>query len=165
MRFAYAIEGLATHDRSLFSCGDDELDGYFRTRIGQDVRRGLARAFVAIEKTSRDIAGFYTLAATSLDLGDLPADVARRLPRYPRVPAVLIGRLGVAIDHQGPNLGAALLGDAAKRVLASEIGAHSLVVQPKNDDVTDFYLSHGFLPLPNRPDVVFLPLATAARLA
>jgi ribosomal protein S18 acetylase RimI-like enzyme len=161
---AYAIEHLANHDRSDFSCGDVEIDGYFRTRIGQDIRHGLASAFVAVGQISRHIAGFYTLAATSIDFGDLPIEVARRLPRYPRVPAVLIGRLGVAIEDQGRGLGAALLGDAAKRVLASGIGAHSLVVQPKTEGVAEFYVSHGFIPLPSRSDVVFLPLATAARL-
>ena len=49
--------------------------------------------------------GYYTLAATSIALGDLPAGTARRLPRYPAVPATLMGRLAVDQRHRGQGLG------------------------------------------------------------
>ena len=41
------------------------------------------------------IAGYYTLFAAGIPLTDLPAAVAKRLPRYPFVPAARMGRLAV----------------------------------------------------------------------
>ena len=42
------------------------------------------------------IGGYYTLSATSVKLTEFPADITRKLPRYPLVPATLLGRLAVA---------------------------------------------------------------------
>jgi hypothetical protein len=65
---AFVIDKLAQHDRTDFSCGVDELDRYFRQQAGQDSRRLLANCFVAVEPESRVVAGFYTLASTSIPL-------------------------------------------------------------------------------------------------
>lgn len=81
------------HQRASFRSGEPALDRYFQTQVTQDIRRRVANCFLAIESTTGSIAAWYTLAATSIPLIDLPPKEARRLPRYPVVPAVLIGRL------------------------------------------------------------------------
>jgi hypothetical protein len=48
---------------------------------------------VAVETATSYVAGYYTISAASIPLVDLPPDQTRRLPRYPTVPAVRIGRL------------------------------------------------------------------------
>jgi hypothetical protein len=48
-----------------------------------------------------EIAGYYTFAATGLALSDLPPVLAKKLPRYPLMPAALIGRLAISTRHQG----------------------------------------------------------------
>jgi hypothetical protein len=89
-----------SHNRLGFRSGVDALDRYLREYAFQDIKRRLAGCFVAVDDESR-IVGYYTLAATSVALDSLPAEIAKRLPRYPVVPAVLIGRLAVANEHQG----------------------------------------------------------------
>jgi len=54
-------------------------------------------------------------SAESIEVGDLPNEIAKRLPRYPRLPAPLIGRLAVAQRYHGQGAGEFLLLDALKR--------------------------------------------------
>ena len=112
------------------------------------------------------VAGFYTLSATAVRLRSVPTEVARRLPRYPDVPATLIGRLAVSQDHQGLGLGEHLLIDAlARSVRASEtVGSVAVIVDAKDDRAKGFYLHYGFIPLPDQPVRLFLPMKTIERL-
>jgi GNAT superfamily N-acetyltransferase len=160
----YRIELLSSgHDRKAFTCGADALDRYIRVQASQDVRRRIATCFVALEEGSDVVAGFYTLAATSLVLADLPESQARKLPRYPAVPAILLGRLAVATEAKGQGLGAALLHDAIRRTDESKIGAYALVVDAKDDAAKAFYQHFGFISLPGRPLRLVLPMTTALR--
>jgi hypothetical protein len=95
MSGGYRIEPLADHDRKTFISGSESLDRYFREGVTQDMRRRVANCFVAIG-LENDVAGFYTLAATSVLLDVLAPDRRKKLPRYPLVPAILLGRLAVA---------------------------------------------------------------------
>ena len=147
-------------DRAGFSCGNDALDRYFRERVTQDIRRRVASCFVALDDGGR-MAGFYTLAAASVLLADLPDDIGRKLPRYPSIPAVRMGRLAVDSSARGQGLGAALLADALARSMASEIAAYALVVDAKDDEAQRFYEHHGFMLLARHPRSLFLPFATA----
>jgi GNAT superfamily N-acetyltransferase len=147
-------------DRGTFTSGVEALDRYFRERVTQDVRRRIASCFVALDREG-GVSGYYTLSAASVLLIDLPATVASKLPRYPTVPAVRLGRLAVARTRHGQGLGAALLADALARSLASEIAAYALIVDAKDDSATAFYRHHGFVPFADAPTTLFLPLATA----
>src|SRR3954447_21712488 len=92
----YRVEALAErHDRAAFTSGVEPLDRYLRTQAGQDARRATASCFALLPGAAPPPLGSDTLAATSIALGDLPAGMARRLPRYPAVPATLMGRLAV----------------------------------------------------------------------
>jgi len=152
----------AEHDRSSFHCGLEPLDRYFREQVTQDVRRRVTACFVAVAATGR-IAGFYTLASASVLLGDLPVAIGRRLPRYPSVPAVRLGRLAVDRELSGRGLGGALLADALARTIRSEIAAYAVVVEAKSEDGAAFYRHHGFAVLPASPITLFLPLASVPK--
>ncbi len=104
MKDAFVIEPLGGHDRSAFACGAPPLDRYLREQASQDVKRLMASCFVALAVATNSIAGYYTLAATSVPDDDLPPDVIKRLPRYPLLPAALIGRL--AVDQRFHGAGA-----------------------------------------------------------
>ena len=146
-------------DRGTFNSGSEPLDSYFRERVMQDVRRRVTACFVALSKDGR-IAGYYTLASASVFLGDLPPKLIKKLPRYPSIPAVRMGRLAVDQAFKGQGLGGALLADALTRVIRSEIAAYALVVDAKDDTAANFYRHHGFLETPSEPLTLFLPLAT-----
>lgn len=150
------------HDRFAFRSGSEPLDRYFRERASQDVRRRVAGCFVAIADDGR-VAGFYMLAAASVALDELPEEVAKRLPRYPTVPAVLIGRLAIALEEQGKGLGSALIADAVTRVDRLGIGAFAIIVDAKDDRAAAFYAANGFLTLPGEQRRLCIPMETALR--
>jgi GNAT superfamily N-acetyltransferase len=153
----------AHHDRAAFSCGVQALDAYFQRQAGQDARRLIAAPFVLM-MPGGTIGGYYTLAATAVLLSDLPADMVRRLPRYPVVPAFLIGRLAIDQRHQGQGWGRFLLADALRRCVDSEIPGFAVVVDAKDDNARRFYERESFLPLPETPNRLFRRLADIADL-
>lgn len=162
----FRIEALgAQHERSGFDCGVEPLNRYFRQQVTQDVRRRVTACFVAVAEDRGELAGYYTLASASVALTELTADVAKKLPRYPTVPAVRMGRLAISRAFAGQGLGAALLADALARALRAEIPAFALIVDAKDDRAAAFYRHLGFTALQGDPLTLFLPLATAAGLA
>jgi ribosomal protein S18 acetylase RimI-like enzyme len=165
MTFPFRLEPLGGEpDRSLFRCGEDALDRYVRTQVRKDIRRRIANCFVAIENVTSQIAAYYTISAASIPLVDLPADETKRLPRYPTVPAVRIGRLAVDQRFQGRGLGAALLADAAARALKADAAAFTLLVDAIDDPAVAFYQRFGFRLLGSHARTLFLPLATAQKV-
>jgi ribosomal protein S18 acetylase RimI-like enzyme len=161
----FRIERLASHDRTRFACGVPALDRYFRELATQDVRRRVSNCFVAVDATGQ-VAGYYTFAATSLPLGNLLRDQARRLPRYPAFPACLVGRLAVDQQFRGQGLGAALILDAVTRAMRAEPAIFALVVDAKDEAAAGFYEHLGFHRFAARPMTLYRPIAEAAsRLA
>jgi ribosomal protein S18 acetylase RimI-like enzyme len=152
------------HERSSFRCGEDALDRYFQTQVTQDIRRHIANCFVAVASATSHVAAWYTISAASIPLVDLPPDETKRMPRYPTVPAIRIGRLAVDQRFQGRGLGAALLADAAARALKADAAAFTLLVDAKNDQAVAFYQRFGFRVLASQPRTLFLPLATAQKV-
>ena len=140
---AYRIALLGAQDRSAFVSGSDALDRYLREQAKQDMRRRVASCFVAVDNDGV-IAGYYTIAATSLILDTLSAEHIKRLPRYPSIPAVLLGRLAVALAHQGKRLGGALVADALLRATRAEVMAYAMVVDAKDAQAARFYEHLGF---------------------
>lgn len=148
------------HERAAFSSGSEPLDRYLREQVTQDIRRRVAACFVALSDGQR-IAGYYTLASASLLLADLPTETAKKLPRYPTVPTVRMGRLAIDQEFQRKGLGGSLLADALSRAARSEIAAYAMMVDAKDAVSASFYRYHGFMALPSSPLTLFLPLATA----
>lgn len=152
----------AAHDRAGFRSDSEPLNRYLREQVTQDIRRRVAACFVALAD-GQHIAGYYTLASASLLLAHLPASTGKKLPRYPTVPAVRMGRLAVDKTFKGQGLGGALLADALDRAARSEIAAFALLVDAKDETAAAFYRHHGFIALPDSPQTLFLPLATVQR--
>ena len=114
--FSFQIEPLGKrHNRTDFSSGSEPLDRYLQRQASQEARRHVAVTFVLADTECQALAGYYTLSATSIRLGDLPPEMAGKLPRYPLVPATLIDRLAIDTRCQGKGLGEFLLMDALHR--------------------------------------------------
>ena len=164
----WLVQPLAKHhDRAAFSCGNEILDRYLKEMASQDARRHVAAPFVLIEESlPKTILGYYTLSAFSVDLRELPADVARKLPSYPVVPATLLGRLAVVRNHQGHGIGELLLMDALRRVhdQSSQIATVAVIVDAIDPQAIRFYKHFNFIPIPERPARLFLPMKTIAAL-
>jgi ribosomal protein S18 acetylase RimI-like enzyme len=152
----------SAHNRRSFTCGVEALDRYFREQVSQDIRRRLSNCFVAVDAAG-EIAGYYTFSASSLPMTDLSPAEAKRLPRYPLLPAGLIGRLAVATRCTGQGLGAALILDATVRAARAEPAIFALIVDAKDDNAGRFYRHLGFRPLVSHPSSLYWPIAEAAR--
>ena len=160
MTAPFHIEPLSKqHDRSGFASGEDALDRYFQAQVTQDIRRRVAN----VKTETQRIAGYYTLASASIPTSELPAAEARRLPRYPTIPAVRIGRLAVDRRFHGRGLGTSLLADAAMKSLSVAPAAFALLIDAKNEQAAAFYRHHGFQEFPSLPGTLFLPLAAAQK--
>jgi ribosomal protein S18 acetylase RimI-like enzyme len=161
----YRCEALAAHHRRAdFACGVAELDRYFHQQVNQDIRRRVTSCFVAVEIASGTVAGYYTVASAGLPATELPTAISRRLPRYPMLPAVRIGRLAVDGAFRSRGLGGIMLMDAAARAERAEQANYALLVDAKDDTAVAFYRHYGFASFASQPRVLFLPLATATRL-
>jgi ribosomal protein S18 acetylase RimI-like enzyme len=155
------------HDRSSFRCGVAELDDYLQRRARQDARRHVAATYVM---TPRDepqrITGFYTLSAASIELSDLPSELAKHLPRYPHVPAILLGRLARDLKFKGQGIGELLLADALGRSVrhAQEVAAAVVLVDALDERARQFYRSFGFQEIPRLAKRLFIPIKTIEKL-
>lgn len=157
----FEIEPLGpAHDRKGFASGIEALDRYLATQASQDVKRRISNCFVAHDGTG-GIAGYYTFAASSVLLAEMPPSAAKRLPRYPLVPAALIGRLAVDRRFRGMGLGRALVMDAAVRAGSADPAIFALVVDAKDAAAVAFYQHNGFQSFIGRPTSLFLPVASA----
>lgn len=161
MTAPFRIELLTNkHNRAAFSCGVDALDRYLREQASQDMRRRAASCYVAVDTVTASVAGYYTLAAASVALSDLPDHLVKKLPRYPAVPVALLGRLAVDQSFLERGLGAALLGNAVIRALRSEVAVTALVVNAKDDRAEAFYHHYHFLNFGSLPRQLILPLSS-----
>lgn len=154
------------HDRAAFTCGIPALDRYLQTQAGQDMRRKVTNVFVMTKADSAAVLGYYTLSATTVEPTQLPPAIARRLPRYPALPATLIGRLAIHQERQGQGLGDHLMMDALYRCwLASrQVATLAVVVDIKDEAARPFYRRYDFQDFAERPRSLFLPMATVDAL-
>jgi predicted GNAT family N-acyltransferase len=158
LRYRILALDASVHDRAKFDCGEPSLNRYFREQASQEIKRKVAGCWVLVSQDLPDyVLGFYTLSTEAVDmkeLGDADPQVAKRLPRYPRLGAVLLGRLAVAKSAQNQGLGELLLFDAMHRVLNTQIPVALMVTDPKDGNAEAFYCKYGFKSL-NR-DRLFL---------
>jgi GNAT superfamily N-acetyltransferase len=163
---AYRIRPLGSaFDATDFCCGNDALDEYIQRYASQDVRRDLARVFVAIPDEAQQVAGFFSLSAGSVSCSELPPALARKLPRYP-IPVALLGRLAVDKRFQGKGLGSILLAEACRKVgqASAVLAVAGIIVDAKDDAAASFYRHFGFKPLPGHPERLLLPASAFHRL-
>jgi GNAT superfamily N-acetyltransferase len=157
----YIVEPLAVyHDRSRFISGSADLDRYFRQQVGQDVRNNVARCFVLCFTPGGDPLGYYTLSSYGVQPQELPSDIVRRLPRYPLIPTILLGRLAVDARYQGQGLGRRLLFSALARALtfSKEIAAYAVIVDAKDGDARRFYERYDFRAFSEQSRRLYLPM-------
>ncbi len=163
----YSIRPLDADARTAdFKRGEKALDEYLQRYANQDIKRGVARVFLASPAEQlQTVSGVYTLSAASIGAEILPEKLRKKLPRYP-VPAALLGRLAVSQQVQGQGLGSILLVDACKRVAAASetLAVAAILVDAKSSEVATFYQHFGFIELPGQPGRWMLPRSHFAGL-
>jgi predicted GNAT family N-acyltransferase len=161
----YIVQPLGKQDRAAFRSGSRELDSYFLERASRAVRENLSAVFVLVNENDPDtVLGYYTLSSQEIDAGELPAELKKHTGRYERLGATLIGRLAVAQNQQGNDLGELLLLDALQKSLyaTSTVAAYAAVVDAKEERVVGFYEKYGFIRLSGNR--LFIPMKTVKDL-
>ncbi len=150
------LELLAGEHRSPiegFENDEPELVTYLRRwALRHQERDGLGRTWVAVDELADEprIAGFFTLAAASLERQLVTVGALDRPPRFP-IPAVLLARLAVDRRVQGQGLGTWMFDEALRKtlLLASEgpVGIRVLVTDAKSERAAVFYERQGLVRL------------------
>ena len=116
--------------------------GWLHRKARLNETRGGARTCVACDGDR--VAGFYSVAASSVEQRRVSSRVGRNMPEP--IPVIPLGQLAVDTDYLGRRLGSDLLVDAARRAHAASdlIGARAIVVQAIDERAKSFYARFGF---------------------
>jgi GNAT superfamily N-acetyltransferase len=134
------------HNTSSFECGKPELDMWLRSSAQHAERNRTSRTFVWHAGDSVVVA-YYSLAAHLLTRQDI-GRIGRGSPS--EIPAVLLARLALTASLHRQHLGSVLLADALRRAVEAgqHLGARFVAVDAIDDDAANFYIKHGFTPVP-----------------
>lgn len=149
------------HVREAFDCTVPELNTYLKERANKEAKQNISKTYIAhSEIEPQTIIGYYTISSYSVVLEALPSTLTKRLPNYPYVPAILIGRLAVDVRYHNQGFGRRLLVNALQKAhkLSQEITILAVIVHAKNNDVADFYKQYGFSSFPDESLHLFLPI-------
>jgi hypothetical protein len=162
----------ANHNRAAFSCGDIALDGYFRRLARQSVDKRLAVVHVMSNTDTGDVIGYYTLTNTSINAGELPAELVQKKRYRPSqlIGATLLGRFAVDVRYSGGNgWGVRMYMDASHNAMvASKISSScGVLLDVENPAARAFWVRREFVPLGVREDGrerFFMPMEYIERL-
>ena len=126
-----------------FDCGSEPLNRWLAQKALHNEKTGGSRTYVVSTETG-ELAGYFCLAAHSVEHGDLKAKCRRNMPNP--VPTILLGRLAVDKKYAGRGLGKSMLLAAirASIEIAKSIGVAAVVVHPLSEEAEHFYLKNGF---------------------
>ncbi|MCA9648188.1 MAG: GNAT family N-acetyltransferase [Myxococcales bacterium] len=142
MRIELEIEALNSHDRSHFSCGNEQLDRFIQTFARQNQKKGLSRTYVIAHE--RCVVAFVSVSAGSIERATLPEAHRARVPDYP-LPILRLSRMGVDVSWSGRGLGGKLVLHVCRLALEQleRTGCVGIVVDAK-EGATGFYERFGF---------------------
>jgi predicted GNAT family N-acyltransferase len=162
------IEPLNTrkHIRSGFSCGKDSLDDYICKQASQDLKKRITTVFVLFDDPDFDVLAYYTLSSFTVEITSLDNAFAKRLPRYPLLPATLLNRLAVDNKRKSQGLGGLMLIDALKKSLdvSKQVASLAVIAEALDEQALNFYKKYGFQQFTQDPMKLYLPMKSIEAL-
>lgn len=154
------------HTRSTFYCEKDSLDNYIRKQASQDLKRRVATVFVLVDDPEMSVLAYYTLSSYTVDVTVLDQAFAKHLPRYPLLPATLLGRLGVDNSQKGKRFGELMLVDALKKSLdvAMQVASLAVIAEALDEEAVSFYMKYGFRKFRQEQMKLYLPMKSVEAL-
>ena len=142
---------------AVFDSGNPDLNLWLKQKAMITQLSNSARTFVVTDRGK--VVAFYSLATSSITLGELPQSLRSGLARHP-VPIVLLARLAVDRSYQGRGIARGMLQDAVRKtfVIQGNAGAVALGTHPIDPDARSFYSSQGFLNSPKNDQLMLFPL-------
>jgi len=154
------------HLRSSFDCGKESLNNYIKKQASQDLKKRVSTVFVLIDRPDLTVLAYYTLSSYTVEITALDPEIAKKLPRYPLLPATLLGRLAVDKRQQGKKFGELMLLDALKKSLmtSQQVASLAVIVEAIDSQAIEFYLYYGFQQFSVDPMKLYLPMKTISQL-
>jgi GNAT superfamily N-acetyltransferase len=134
----------AHHVTSEFDCGVPSLNAWLVRSALTAQSKGVAA--VEVWADGDRVLAYFAISPTSVSGAGLPASASTGLEV---IPAYLLGKLALDRSLHGRGLGARLLTQALRRVLAAadRAGGRLLVVDAIDDAAAEFYRHFGFVPI------------------
>jgi predicted GNAT family N-acyltransferase len=106
------------------------------------------------------VLAYYTLSSYTVEVSELDDALTKRLPRYPLLPATLLGRLAVDNNHKGKGFGELMLIDALKKSLeaTAQVASLAVIVEALDEEALVFYIKYGFRQFRQAPMKLYLPM-------
>jgi len=126
---------------SKFHCESEELNEFFLEKATYNEKNLISKVYLYYNRKDKAVVGFITLSNYMLRLAE------GKKFGIQKVPAALIGRIAIADDYRGNNLGRDLILFARGRChyIKDFIGCRLLVVEVKKEDpIMKYLLSFGF---------------------
>jgi GNAT superfamily N-acetyltransferase len=153
-----------SHLRSVFDCGQIEVNDWLQTKALQNQEKRLSATKVLLDQEG-SIAGFFSLATGQVDFGDLPPELARKLPRR-ALPVAILAWLGVSRAYQGQKLGDLLLAQALRDChgAGQTFAFVAVILDCVDERAKTFYRRWDFAELPGSPFRLFLSSQTLSAM-
>jgi len=157
------------HDKTSFACSVPQIDNYLKLTAKKGSKADVVRVWVIVDANSKVI-GFYGINMHAISVRDMPENYKKKAGKHGLLPAAFIAMIGVDYAQQGKGIGSILLVDALSRItrVSDDIGTCVIVLDVFDDGDTDtvakrksYYESFGFIPLPDQPLRLFMPIQTA----
>ena len=154
------------HRRVDFDCGVESLNRYLMKTASQDLKIKVATVFVLVDKPDNQVLAYYTLSAFTIEVEELDSALSKKLPRYPRLPATMLGRLAVDLKYHKQHLGRLMLIDALKRAdqNTEQIASIAVVVDAIDENAVKFYQKYGFTCFVSQPLRLYLSMRAISSL-
>jgi GNAT superfamily N-acetyltransferase len=113
-----------------------------------------------------NVLAYYTLSTYTVDISALDRAFAKRLPRYPQLPATLLGHLAVDRKQTGKGYGELMLIDALHRALdaSRQVASLAVIAEAKDEVALNFYLKYGFQQFSGEPMKLYFPMKSVEEL-
>lgn len=135
----------AKHATGLFTCGDLQMDKWFRDRALSYVEESLAKVHVLRRAENDDgtVVGFFTLSATELQTQRIPkksrfvsyhnSNITSNISKHP---ALLLGKFAVNDSYQRLGISSLLMLEVYKNFyhVGESIGAKFLLVELREEE-------------------------------
>jgi predicted GNAT family N-acyltransferase len=143
------IERLNTrvHARNTFHNTDPSIEDFLRLRANKEHELNISDTFVLVYANKKEeILGYYTLSSSSVIVSEIPHEYRKRIPYYPNIGTILLGRMGRNQYLTQSGFGLIIMKEAMKTALTRGT-FFALELHAKNEKLISYYKQFGFVSL------------------
>lgn len=147
------------HNLDNFSCEIETIDKYLKSRALNDNKQLLSKTYVVTEKGN--VIAFCTLILHSLRDAEKEFFIDKDKCKEQRVPALLIGQIGVDKNFKGHGIGASLIKKMIKDAITINKYVHFpvIIIDAHKETLVSYYEEKGFTRFKDKGLRLFLPIA------